>query len=106
MTDQTLLTFLALRKDLSLTGLPASSELLIAGENLQADAENLAAAINAAARIAQSEFLIVLPPDLVWISGEFSGRLRESAKIHPNGAFYYTDYFVRDASGSEACVCV
>jgi hypothetical protein len=100
------LTFLAFRKSDLPDRLPSHCELLIAGENLPTEPGNLAASMNAAARVARGEFLVVLSPEMIWISEKLSESLNSSAKDHPNGVFYYTDYFLRNASGADECVCV
>ncbi|MFH1010561.1 MAG: glycosyltransferase [bacterium] len=106
MTAEIPLTFLAFRKSAPLEKLPLSSELLIAGKDLHTEPGNFAASINAAAHLAHGEFLVVLSPEIVWISEELSKSLNSSAKDHPNGVFYYTDYFIRNANGAEERVCV
>ncbi len=102
MSDSVFLSFLSLRRDFPFDKPPSDGEVLIHGQNLPADLHNLADSINAAARTAKGEFLVVLSPDLVWLAPDFSEQLHAQAKANPEGALFYSDYIVRDSDGSES----
>jgi len=102
MSDKIFVSFLGLCRGFPFEKLPFDCEVLIPGQNLRADPHNLADSINAAARVAKGEFLVVLSPDLVWLAPDFSHQLRIQAKANSEGAFFYGDYAVRNSDGSES----
>jgi len=106
MSDRSPLSFLSLSGKLSRETLPVNSELFVPGDNLRADPGNLAACINAAARQARSELLVVCSADLAVLSPEFPTLLDESVHANPDGALFYGIYSVGSASGKDETVRV
>lgn len=102
MSDKIFVSFLGLCRGFPFEKLPFDCEVLIPGQNLRADPHNLADSINAAARVAKGEFLVVLSPDLVWLAPDFSQQLRAQVEANSEGAFFYGDYTVRNSDGSES----